>query len=87
MTLWSGGRFADGPADELWSFTVDHSDRRMLSDDVAGSIAHASMLGHVGLLTADETSAMVGGLDQIAIEASDGSFNFLDSDEDVHSSV
>ena len=87
MTLWSGGRFADDPAEELWSFTVDHSDRRMLGDDVAGSIAHASMLGRVGLLTADETSAMVAGLDQIAIEASDGSFNFLDSDEDVHSSV
>jgi argininosuccinate lyase len=87
MTLWSGGRFTDGPADELWSFTVDHSDRRMLSDDIAGSIAHASMLGHVGILTADETSAMVAGLEQIAVEASDGSFGFLDSDEDVHSSV
>ena len=87
MTLWSDGRFNDGPADELWSFTVDHSDRRMLSDDIAGSIAHASMLGHVGILTADEASAMVAGLDQIAIEASDGSFGFLESDEDVHSSV
>lgn len=87
MTLWSGGRFTDGPSDELWSFTVDHSDRRMLADDVAGSIAHASMLGSVGLLTTDEASSMVAGLEQIASEASDGSFAFLDSDEDVHSSV
>ena len=35
MTLW-GGRFEDGPDDVLWRFTVDHSDRRMLGDDVAG---------------------------------------------------
>jgi argininosuccinate lyase len=59
----------------------------MLIDDVAGSIAHASMLGSVGLLTPEETSSMVSGLTQIASDASDGSFVFLDSDEDVHSSV
>lgn len=87
MSLWSGGRFTEGPAAELWAFTVDHSDRRLLADDVAGSVVHASMLGSVGLLTEEETSALVAGLAQIAGEADDGSFVFLDSDEDVHSSV
>ncbi len=87
MTLWSGGRFAEGPADELWAFTVDHSDRRMLVDDVRGSIAHAAMLGSVGLLSAEDAEAMARGLEAIATEAAAGSFVFLDSDEDVHSSV
>jgi argininosuccinate lyase len=87
VSLWSGGRFTEGPAEALWAFTVDHSDRRLLADDVAGSIAHASMLGTVGLLTEEETSQMVAGLEEIAAEAASGSFVFLDTDEDVHSAV
>lgn len=87
MTLWSGGRFSEPPADQLWAFTVDHSDRRMLVDDVHGSIAHATMLGSVGLLSSEEAETMVRGLEEIAAESVDGSFVFLDSDEDVHSAV
>ncbi len=49
MTLW-GGRFEAAPADALWRFTVDDSDRRLLADDVAGSLAHASMLAEAGLM-------------------------------------
>jgi argininosuccinate lyase len=87
MTLWSGGRFSEGPSDELWAFTVDHSDRRMLEDDLAGSIAHVKMLGTVGLLTEAETNEIVGGLESIASEAIHGDFVFEDTDEDVHSAV
>ena len=87
MTLWSGGRFSEGPADALWAFTVDHSDRRMLVDDLTGSIAHATMLGTVGLLSEEETAQTVAGLEAIASEAESGSFVFLDTDEDVHSAV
>lgn len=87
MTLWSGGRFTEGPAEALWEFTVDHSDRRMLKDDIAGSIAHASMLADVGLIDDDEATALLSGLEQIAGEAESGLFAFLASDEDVHSAV
>lgn len=87
MTLWSGGRFDDGPAAELWAFTVDHSDRRLLADDVAGSIAHAAMLGQVGLLTSDEVEQILAGLETVAGEATDESFEFMHTDEDVHSAV
>jgi len=69
MTLWSGGRFEEGPSEELWQFTVDTSDRRMLVDDIDGSIAHATMLGGVGLLTPDEAAAMLEGLGAIRDEA------------------
>jgi argininosuccinate lyase len=87
MTLWSGGRFDEEPSEELWRFTVDTSDRRMLVDDIDGSIAHATMLGSVGLLTPDETGVMLEGLGAIRDEAAEGRFVFLESDEDVHSAV
>jgi argininosuccinate lyase len=86
MTLWSG-RFSEGPDPTLWDFTVDHSDRRLLGHDVAGSMAHVAMLGEVGILTPGETEAIQGGLAAVAAEVSDGAFVFLDGDEDVHSAV
>jgi len=87
VSLWSGGRFDDGPSDALWRFTVDHSDRRLLGVDVEGSLAHVAMLGEVGLLAGDETSTLRQGLLRIAAEAADGDFVWLDSDEDVHTAV
>lgn len=87
MTLWSGGRFEEGPAEALWRFTVDTSDRRLLAVDVRGSLAHVAMLGDVGLLTSEEVQTITGGLETISSEASDGSFVFFDTDEDVHSAV
>ncbi len=87
MSLWSGGRFGEGPSEDLWRFTVDTSDRRMLVDDVVGSVAHATMLGRVGLLTSEETELMLEALNVIRDEAESGSFPFLDTDEDVHSAV
>ncbi len=58
MTLW-GSRFSEPPAEAMWRFTVSTADRRLLADDVAGSIAHALMLGSVGLLTTDESAQIV----------------------------
>ena len=87
MTLWSGGRFKEGPSESLWQFTVDTSDRRMLIDDIDGSVAHATMLGRVGLLTPDEAGTMLEGLGGLKDEAVAGKFAFLDTDEDVHSAV
>jgi len=59
----------------------------MLTDDIEGSIAHATMLGEVGLLSADEVTATCEGLSTILDEAAAGGFEFLESDEDVHSAV
>lgn len=84
--MW-GGRFSEGPDRILWNFTVDHSDRRLLRDDVTGSLAHVAMLGKVGLLTGDEVAALTGGLQEILTEAEREAFRFLASDEDVHSAV
>ncbi len=86
MTLW-GGRFADSPDEALWRFTLDTSDRRLLVDDVTGSLAHVAMLGHVELLDPDDVAALTTGLDTILAEADAGEFTWKDTDEDVHTAV
>jgi len=86
MTLW-GGRFAEPPDETLWRFTVDTTDRRLLTEDVAGSLAHVAMLGEVGLLSEDEVVVLTDGLTRILDEANEGRFEFVDSDEDVHTAV
>ena len=84
--MW-GGRFSSTPNQDMWEFTVDHADRRLLPFDIEGSIAHVEMLTQVGLLEADEGSSLEKGLQAIGKEAASGSFEFLDTDEDVHSAV
>ncbi|MEA2009672.1 MAG: argininosuccinate lyase [Actinomycetota bacterium] len=86
MTLWSG-RFVSGPDETLWRFTTDTSDRRLLVDDVTGSIAHVSMLGEVGLLDANAVSRIKEGLEHVLGEAHAGRFEFRDTDEDIHTAV
>lgn len=86
MILW-GGRFHQHPSDALWRFTVDHTDRRLLGIDIEGSLAHVAMLRHVGLLSDEEYASIESGLNQTLAEARDGSFVFLDTDEDVHSAI
>ena len=82
MTLW-GGRFEERPAELAWDYTVDHSDRRLLPYDVAGSIAHAGMLGATGIIEPNEAATIQEGLRRIA----DEEFEFRAEDEDVHSAV
>jgi argininosuccinate lyase len=71
----------------LWRFTVDHADRRLLTDDITGSLAHVAMLGEVGILETEDVDAITTGLEEIRIEAGEELFEFLETDEDVHSAV
>lgn len=86
MSLW-GSRFSEAPDDVLWSYTVDTTDRRLLLDDLAGSLAHVAMLEHVGIVDRDEGVELRRGLEAVLGEARADQFEFLDSDEDVHSAV
>ena len=86
MTLWSG-RFTDGPSDILWQYTASRTDRRLLSVDIRGSLAHVGMLADVGLLTDEEYSQIDEALQQLLADADDGTFEFVEADEDVHSAV
>ena len=86
-TLWHG-RFSSGPADDLMAYTVSLPfDRRLASDDIAGSRAHVRGLGRGGILDDDEVAAVLDALDQVEAELADGSFAFAESDEDIHTAV
>ncbi len=84
---WSG-RFAE-PVDRFvasFSASVDF-DRRLYRQDIEGSIAHARMLAHVGVLTHGERDAIVAGLTQVQNEIEAGSFVWDTSLEDVHMNI
>jgi argininosuccinate lyase len=86
-TLWHG-RFADGPAEALMAFTASIGfDRRLWRDDIDGSRAHVRGLAHVGLLTEAERDAVLAALDTTYAEMQAGAFEFLASDEDIHTAV
>src|SRR5438309_4931905 len=59
-------------------------DRRLYKHDIAGSIAHATMLAKVGLITDAERDAIVGGLNSIEADIESGNFQFDQSLEDIH---
>lgn len=84
MTLW-GGRFEGAMSDVTREFSGDTTDRRLLSVDVRGSLAHVEMLGETGLISTEDLAQLTSGLERI-LENVD-TFEFHDSDEDVHTAV
>src|SRR6185437_14869523 len=59
-------------------------DRRLYKQDIAGSIAHATMLEKVGLVSASERDAIIAGLQEIGRDIESGKFVFDESLEDIH---
>ena len=87
MTLWSG-RLEGGPAEALWAFTASLDvDRRLATDDVAGSRAHVRGLGRAGILSEADVAALLDALDTVERELASGAFAFTPTDEDVHTAV
>jgi len=79
------GRFAGGPAAEVAQFTESISfDWRLWQQDIQGSIAHATMLRSIGVLTRSELGAITRGLKQIGGEIAAGKFAWKPELEDVH---
>ena len=82
------GRFAAGPAAAVTAFSQSVSfDWRLWRHDIMGSMAHAAMLQHVGLLTKAELKAILEGLATIGNEIADGSFHWHTELEDVHMNI
>lgn len=87
VRLW-GARFADGPAEALAKLSASvHFDWRLAPYDIAGSRAHARVLNKAGLLSEDELTRMLAGLDRLEADVADGSFTGTVADEDVHTAL
>src|SRR5690242_3485437 len=87
MTLW-GGRFSGKLDPAAWALNASLPfDRRMASQDVAGSIAWATAIGKAGVLSETETKELVAGLRAVGAEFEQGIFAFAEADEDIHTAV
>lgn len=84
---WTG-RFSEPTNAFVEAFTASVGfDQRLYRQDIAGSIAHARMLAHVGVLSAAERDAIVQGLTGIREEIERGDFQWSIALEDVHMNI
>ena len=79
------GRFARGPGADVAAFSESISfDWRLWRHDIAGSVAHATMLKQIGVLTTAEARAIIAGLEKIGKEIVANKFKWRPELEDVH---
>ena len=86
-SLW-GGRYAAGPGAVMREINASIGfDRKMWRQDIRGSLAHAAMLAHVGIISKEDEAAIRAGLAAIAAEIEAGRFEFSDALEDIHMNI
>ncbi len=85
--MW-GGRFESGPAAIMREITpsIDF-DKRLAGEDLAGSKAHVRMLASEAIVTREDASAILKGLEQIEQEIAEGKFVFRRELEDIHLNI
>ncbi len=87
MTLW-GGRFSTRLDPSAWELNASIGfDRRLAAQDVRGSLAWTKAIAQAGLLTSEECTQIVTGLEAVAAEFAAGAFEFQPGDEDIHTAV
>jgi len=85
--MW-GGRFTGAPASLMEEINTSLDfDRRLAREDLAGSDAHAAMLGATGIIAKQDAETIRKGLAAILKEMEDGTFPFRREFEDIHMNV
>jgi argininosuccinate lyase len=87
MKLWQKGAAAHEKVD---AFTVGKDreyDLVLAQYDCEASMAHASMLGKIGLITANEAEQLCAVLSRLKTSAAAGDFTIEDEFEDMHSKI
>jgi argininosuccinate lyase len=83
-----GGRFAAGPGAIMREINASIGfDRKLWRQDIRGSLAHAAMLAHVGVISAEDAHAIAEGLGAIGAEIEAGRFDFDTALEDIHMNI
>ena len=85
--MW-GGRFS-GETDEVAAgfHSSIQFDCRLYRMDILGSMAHARMLGRVGIISEDESEEIIAGLEEILEDIESGQVQFSEGDEDIHMNI
>ena len=87
MKLWSG-RFQKETDSLVNDFNSSiRFDSRMYREDIAGSIAHAAMLGQCGIIAKEDADAIIAGLQAILADVEAGKIEFSADQEDIHMNV
>ncbi|MGI5849543.1 MAG: argininosuccinate lyase [Christensenellales bacterium] len=85
--MW-GGRFSSDTDAFAAGFHSSISfDYRLYREDIQGSIAHANMLGKTGIISVQDSEAIVSGLYAILNDIENGRIEFSVDDEDIHMNV
>lgn len=83
-----GGRFKERTSGAVEAYTESISfDSELYAQDIAGSQAHAAMLGRQGVISPEEARTLVQGLDAVRREIEAGVFPWRQELEDVHMNV
>ncbi len=84
MKMWTG-RLSGNVDERLNELNKSIGfDSRMYKEDITGSMAHAAMLGAVGVLTRDESDQIVQGLQGILQDLESGALAIDQEAEDIH---
>ena len=88
MALWSG-RFTEGADAFTQRFGASLPvDQRLYAEDIAGSIAHASMLAAQGIIATADAEAITEGLQDILADITSGALTFdVMESEDIHMAI
>ena len=87
MKLW-GGRFTKETNQLVHNFNASLSfDQKFYHQDIEGSIAHVKMLAKQGILTTEDSDAIIEGLEGIRRDLESGALVFTAEHEDIHSFV
>ena len=87
MKLWAG-RFQKETDTLVNDFNSSiQFDARLYRQDIAGSIAHATMLGNQGIVAAHEVAQIIDGLNAILVDIEDDKVNFSTEQEDIHMNI
>ena len=87
MKLWAGRTSGDVDA-RLNAINASIGfDRRMIDEDIEGSIAHATMLGETGVISPEDSAAITQGLRALRDDLHSGALSIDMTAEDVHTFV
>ncbi|MDR1620131.1 MAG: argininosuccinate lyase, partial [Clostridiales bacterium] len=85
--IW-GGRFQEAADNAMADFHSSiATDSRMAREDIAGSIAHARMLGKTGIIPQSDAGTIIAGLQGILADVEAGGVTFSKSAEDIHMNI
>lgn len=87
MSLW-GGRFSEPTDDDLKALNDSIGfDIRFFREDIQGSVAYARAIANADVITQDEATTIIKGLNQVLEEFDAGTFVIQSGDEDIHTAV